>query len=51
LYLTGYLGTLSGSNQQGFLMVTAIPEPATYAAWVGVVALGLGVWRRRKARR
>lgn len=27
----------------------AIPEPSTYAALAGVMALGLAVWRRRKA--
>jgi hypothetical protein len=28
---------------------TAVPEPATYAAMAGVMALGFGVWRRRRA--
>lgn len=29
--------------------LAAIPEPSTYAAFVGLAALGLGVWRRRLA--
>lgn len=28
---------------------SAVPEPSTYAAVCGVVALGLGIWRRRRA--
>ena len=31
-----------------FDSVTAVPEPSTYAAIVGVLALGLAIWRRRK---
>jgi len=36
----------------GVISVTgsAIPEPATYAAWAGAVALGLAVWWRRRRR-
>jgi hypothetical protein len=30
--------------------VSAIPEPSTYAAFAGLGALGLAVWRRRQAR-
>lgn len=30
---------------------SAIPEPSTYAAILGVGALGLGFWRRRKAQK
>lgn len=29
------------------LTTSAVPEPSTYAAIVGALALGLGVWRRR----
>jgi hypothetical protein len=29
--------------------VAAIPEPSTYAAIVGALSLGFGVWRRRRA--
>jgi hypothetical protein len=28
--------------------VTAIPEPSTYAAIAGVLALGLALWHRRR---
>jgi hypothetical protein len=31
------------------LSITAIPEPSTYAALLGVGSLGWGVWRRRRA--
>lgn len=30
------------------LTVTAVPEPATYVAWVGAAALGVAWYRRRK---
>jgi fibronectin-binding autotransporter adhesin len=29
---------------------SAIPEPSTYAAWAGALALAMGVWVRRRAR-
>lgn len=32
-------------------LTTAIPEPSTYAAMAGALALGLAVWRRRNATR
>ena len=32
------------------LVHTAIPEPSTYAALVGLLALGLVLWRRRATR-
>lgn len=28
-------------------LTAAVPEPATYAAWAGLAALGLALWRRR----
>jgi autotransporter-associated beta strand protein len=28
---------------------SAVPEPATYAAWLGALALGTSAWRRRRA--
>jgi hypothetical protein len=31
------------------LQLTAIPEPATYAAMLAALALGVAVWRRRQA--
>ncbi len=37
-------GTLYYDN----LSVSAIPEPSTYAAWAGVGALGLAVWRKKR---
>ena len=35
-------------NETSFT-VSAIPEPSTYAAFAGLGALGLAVWRRRRA--
>jgi len=35
-------------NNTTALTVSAIPEPSTYAALSGVLALGLAVWRRRR---
>nr|MBP9912694.1 PEP-CTERM sorting domain-containing protein [Opitutaceae bacterium] len=29
--------------------LAAVPEPATYAAFAGLLALGLAVWRRRRS--
>lgn len=29
-------------------LVSAVPEPSTYAALMGIVAIGLAVWRRRQ---
>ncbi|MEY3774113.1 MAG: hypothetical protein RLZZ129_893 [Verrucomicrobiota bacterium] len=39
--------------EAGFLLTTAaaIPEPSTYAALAGALALGLTVWRRRVTRK
>ncbi|MBS0632770.1 MAG: PEP-CTERM sorting domain-containing protein [Verrucomicrobia bacterium] len=46
-------GTLSNYsyNNVGFDLIEGapIPEPATYAAFGGVVALGFALWRRRRA--
>lgn len=42
-----YNGVLSQSQIQS---ISAIPEPSTYAALVGVAVLGLAGWSRRRAR-
>ena len=39
-----------GTRPQGAFRVTVVPEPSTYAAFFGVAALGLVVWRRRAKR-
>jgi hypothetical protein len=31
-----------------FSVVTAVPEPSTYAALLGALALGVVMWRRRR---
>ena len=58
LYLDLFDNTISSSSAPNALaridnlsisVVTAIPEPSTYAAMAGVLALGLAAWRRRKA--
>jgi hypothetical protein len=41
-----YDGALSGAATVGVL--SAIPEPSTYAAIFGAAALGLAAWRRRR---
>lgn len=46
--LGGGSGQFSNINYESFT-VTAIPEPSTYAALVGVAALGLVIYRRRRA--
>jgi hypothetical protein len=40
----------SGSMYADNFSISAVPEPSTYAAFAGVGALGLAVWRRRRAR-
>jgi hypothetical protein len=40
----------AGSVYADNFAVSAIPEPSTYAAFAGLGALGLAVWRRRQAR-
>jgi autotransporter-associated beta strand protein len=53
---TGQLGqiTINGLGADidlnGYLVVAAIPEPSTYAMLAGVLALGMGVWRRTRCR-
>ena len=34
----------------GFLNIAPVPEPAEWAAWMGVGLLGFGLWRRRGAK-
>ena len=43
---TGY--TLNGLDASGYLLASAIPEPATYAALAGLGILGFAAYRRRK---
>ncbi|KAF0093090.1 MAG: Uncharacterized protein E1N59_3165 [Puniceicoccaceae bacterium 5H] len=44
--LTGY--EVSGNYGIYSLDLTAVPEPAAYAAFAGVLGLGLVLWRRRR---
>jgi hypothetical protein len=37
----------SGTFNTGMLSYSAVPEPSTYAAILGLLALGLAAWRRR----
>jgi hypothetical protein len=41
-------GATSGSNRVDNFTVTAIPEPSTYAAIMGVLTLGIVLYRRRQ---
>lgn len=41
----------SGQMYYDNLSVSAIPEPSTYAAFAGLGALGLALWRRRQAKK
>lgn len=55
LNLVGFSNGATGaitSGQMYFdnLSVSAIPEPSTYAAFAGLGALGLALWRRRQAK-
>lgn len=48
-----FVGNMGGNEAElnGLQIVdygAAIPEPSTYAAWAGVAALGLVMWRRRQ---
>ena len=45
-------GNAGGAGLQGFefsVSVVAVPEPATVAIYAGVAAIGLAIWRRRRA--
>lgn len=42
-------GSLSDSSTVANMVVSAVPEPAAYAGLVGVAALGVVAWRRRRA--
>lgn len=50
--LTSYLNNASTSDFFGFdnvrLSYSAVPEPSTYAAIFGAIALGAAAWRRRR---
>ena len=46
---SGYTAAISNAGMLTF-SATAIPEPPTYAALVGALALGFAVWRRRRVR-
>lgn len=50
IYVAGGLETnaLHEGNYIDNLTITAVPEPSTYAALFGLLALGLVVWRRRR---
>ncbi len=39
---------LSYDNKSLFLTITEVPEPATYAAILGALAMGIAIYRRRK---
>ncbi len=43
-------GLAASMDSNGFLFATAIPEPSTYAAILGALALAGVVWRRRRTR-
>lgn len=50
LALTGYDTSLYSASisENGTLSFSAVPEPASYAAFAGAAALGMAVWQRRK---
>jgi hypothetical protein len=47
-YSAAHIQAESGGNS-GWIGATAIPEPTSYAAIVGVLTLGMISWRRRRA--
>ena len=48
-YLVFRAGFDGGSGIYSTMLVSAVPEPSTYALIVGSLFLGLTVWRRRKS--
>jgi hypothetical protein len=42
-------GTLGSNFAIDNVLITAVPEPSTYAACAGAAVLGLAFWRRRRA--
>jgi len=51
LIITGLGSGLTGSlDTAGLLTIAAVPEPSTYVMLAGVLALGMGVWRRTRSR-
>jgi fibronectin-binding autotransporter adhesin len=47
--ISGFTSSLAFSGSTLQLSASAIPEPSTYAAIVGLAALGFGAWRRRRS--
>lgn len=45
---TGPMGSVNAFFTINSLTVAAIPEPSTYVALTGAVALGFAIWRRRR---
>jgi hypothetical protein len=43
-----YLNNSASRGALNAMQITAVPEPATYAALAGLLALGLVIWRRRR---
>ena len=48
--LNGFFGGISAFSGSGSLTVSAVPEPATYAALAGAAILGFATLRRRRLR-
>jgi autotransporter-associated beta strand protein len=48
--LNAYFGGISAFTGTGSITVSAVPEPATYAAMAGLGVLGLAAFRRRRSR-
>ena len=48
--IAGFSNNLAFSGNTLVLTATAVPEPSTYAALLGALALAAAAWRRRRAR-
>lgn len=49
LRVSSFTGTFN-TSMLSYNTISSVPEPSTYAALAGLVALGLVAWRRRQAR-